>query len=84
MIASVTRATCTLDALSTSTHSSSEWLRPPRPRPQDQADFDRTRPHLDAEQRAWLRWALVATQPEHPWIEQLASRVFIDEVLFLG
>jgi hypothetical protein len=46
--------------------------RPPRPRPQDQADFDRTRPHLDAEQRAWLRWALVATQPEHPWIAELA------------
>jgi hypothetical protein len=28
-------------------------------------------PHLDAEARAWLRWALIATEPAHPWIAQL-------------
>ena len=38
----------------------------------DQSDFERTLPHLEPERRAWLRWALVATSPEHPWLEQLA------------
>jgi GrpB-like predicted nucleotidyltransferase (UPF0157 family) len=45
--------------------------RPLRPRPKDQADFERTLPHLDPEQRAWLRWALTATEPDHTWIGQL-------------
>jgi GrpB-like predicted nucleotidyltransferase (UPF0157 family) len=40
-------------------------------RPKDQADFERALPHLEAERRAWLRWALVATAPDHPWINQL-------------
>ena len=43
-----------------------------RPRPQDQADFERICAHLDAEQRAWLRWALAAVDPGHAWIEALA------------
>ncbi len=43
-----------------------------RERPQDQADFEQVAPQLEAERRAWLRWALTATQPEHAWIEQLA------------
>ncbi|HEY3475015.1 MAG TPA: GrpB family protein [Anaerolineales bacterium] len=37
----------------------------------DQPDFERTLPHLEPERRAWLRWALVATSPDHPWIERL-------------
>ncbi len=43
-----------------------------RPRLDDQADFERMCPLLDAEQRAWLRWALSAVDPEHLWISQLA------------
>jgi GrpB-like predicted nucleotidyltransferase (UPF0157 family) len=40
-------------------------------RAKDQLDFEKTLPHLDPEQRAWLRWALVATIPEHSWVKQL-------------
>lgn len=40
-------------------------------RSQDQIDFDSASAHLDAERRAWLRWALVATEPTHPWVERL-------------
>jgi hypothetical protein len=47
--------------------------RPYHPRPQDQADLERVLPRLDPEQRAWLRWALVASQPEHAWISRLSS-----------
>jgi GrpB protein len=43
-----------------------------RPRPQDAADFERAEPCLDPERRAWLRWALTAVEPEHPWIKRLA------------
>jgi GrpB-like predicted nucleotidyltransferase (UPF0157 family) len=42
-----------------------------RARAQDQADYARVRPHLEPEARAWLRWALIATDPTHPWIAQL-------------
>ncbi|HTP09706.1 MAG TPA: GrpB family protein [Anaerolineae bacterium] len=42
-----------------------------RDRPQDQRDFDAVIAHLEPERRAWLRWALVATEPTHPWLEQL-------------
>ena len=41
-------------------------------RTKDQADFERVLPQLDAERRAWLRWALIATSPDHIWIEQLS------------
>ena len=37
----------------------------------DQSDFERALPHLGPEPRAWLRWALVATSPDHPWIKLL-------------
>jgi len=37
----------------------------------DQSDFELALPHLDPERRAWLHWALVATSPDHPWINQL-------------
>jgi GrpB-like predicted nucleotidyltransferase (UPF0157 family) len=37
----------------------------------DQDDFEQVIPHLSAESRAWLRWALLATDPAHPWIERL-------------
>ncbi|HEX5810010.1 MAG TPA: GrpB family protein [Anaerolineales bacterium] len=40
-------------------------------RPKDQLDFENVLPHLEAERRAWLYWALVATSPDHPWIRQL-------------
>jgi hypothetical protein len=40
-------------------------------RPKDEMDFERVLPHLDAERRAWLRWALIGTSPDHPWIRQL-------------
>lgn len=42
-----------------------------KPRPQDQADFEAVCAHLEPERRAWLRWALTATDPLHPWIAQL-------------
>jgi len=41
-------------------------------RAQDQIDFDAAYTHLEPERRAWLRWALLATEPMHPWIDQLA------------
>jgi GrpB-like predicted nucleotidyltransferase (UPF0157 family) len=37
----------------------------------DQSDFERALPHLESERRAWLRWALIATSPDHPWIKLL-------------
>ncbi len=40
-------------------------------RKQDQADFERVSVRLEPERRAWLRWALLATDPSHPWIEGL-------------
>ena len=40
-------------------------------RPKDATDFENVLPHLDKERRAWLRWALIATSPDHPWIQQL-------------
>jgi len=43
-----------------------------RPRRQDAADFERAQAHLEPERRAWLRWALAAASPGHPWIERLA------------
>ena len=40
-------------------------------RTKDQVDFERALPHLEPERRAWLRWALIATAPDHLWISQL-------------
>ncbi|MCB8943156.1 MAG: GrpB family protein [Ardenticatenaceae bacterium] len=40
-------------------------------RPKDQQDFERVLPHLQPAQRAWLRWALLVTEPEHPWLDYL-------------
>jgi hypothetical protein len=42
-------------------------------RPQDQRDFELVLPHLDPEARAWLHWALTATDPQHPWLSITAS-----------
>lgn len=42
-----------------------------RSRPQDQADFTTAYPQLTPTQRAWLRWALLVTAPQHPWLAQL-------------
>ena len=43
-----------------------------RERSKDQEDFARVLPQLESDQRAWLRWALLVTQPEHDWLAQLA------------
>lgn len=40
-------------------------------RSKDQLDVKNVLPALDDEQRAWLRWALLATTPSHPWLAQL-------------
>jgi GrpB-like predicted nucleotidyltransferase (UPF0157 family) len=42
-------------------------------RHKDQTDFGQVYPHLSSEAKAWLRWALVATDPAHPWIPLLVS-----------
>jgi hypothetical protein len=42
-----------------------------RERPKDQSDFEKTVSQLEPERRAWLHWALVATSPDHPWIQGL-------------
>lgn len=36
-----------------------------------QQDFENTRPHLDFEQRNWLRGALAETNPGHTWLGRL-------------
>lgn len=42
-------------------------------RSKDQLDFERVYPYLDTTQRAWLRWALLATAPQHPWLDRLSN-----------
>jgi GrpB-like predicted nucleotidyltransferase (UPF0157 family) len=42
-----------------------------RQRRKDEADFERVHPRLEPERRAWLRWALMATNSTHPWLERL-------------
>jgi len=41
----------------------------------DQTDFEKALPHLELERRAWLYWALVATSPDHAWIQQLMHKL---------
>lgn len=43
-----------------------------RERSKDQQDFERVLPLLEPDQRAWLHWALLITQPEHEWLAPLA------------
>lgn len=40
-------------------------------RDKDGLDFESVVDALTAEQKAWLRWALIATVPTHPWLEKL-------------
>ena len=40
-------------------------------RSKDQGDFALAHTSLTPEQRAWLRWALLVSDPEHPWIAEL-------------
>lgn len=40
-------------------------------REKDLADFDATYTQLEPERRAWLRWALTAVNPSHPWLDRL-------------
>jgi GrpB-like predicted nucleotidyltransferase (UPF0157 family) len=42
-----------------------------RDRPKDEDDFANVLPRLSPERRAWLTWALLATDPTHPWIAKL-------------
>ncbi len=39
-----------------------------RERPQDQDDFEQVLGLLEPERRAWLRWAVTASDPGHPWL----------------
>jgi hypothetical protein len=39
--------------------------------PKDDSDFSAAVPLMTPEQRQWLRHALAATQPEHPWLATL-------------
>ena len=40
-------------------------------RSKDMADFEEVYLSMEPERRAWLRWALLAVDPSHPWIERL-------------
>jgi hypothetical protein len=40
-------------------------------RPKDESDFAHALPALDQERRHWLRNALAAAHPSHPWLERL-------------
>jgi GrpB-like predicted nucleotidyltransferase (UPF0157 family) len=40
-------------------------------RSKDQIDFETIYTTLEPERRVWLRWALIAIDPSHPWIERL-------------
>lgn len=40
-------------------------------RDKDGTDFEAVVSHLEPVRRAWLRWALYATAPEHPWLDAL-------------
>jgi hypothetical protein len=40
-------------------------------RPKDEHDFAQVRPHLNLEQRLWLRTALAQILPADPWLAQL-------------
>lgn len=40
-------------------------------RSKDQANFEKAYSKLEPERRAWLRWALIVTDPSHPWIAYL-------------
>ena len=42
-----------------------------RPRPKDHQDFESMADHLSVGQRDWLRAALLASDPEHPWLSRL-------------
>ena len=41
-------------------------------RPKDEADLEVTLPHLEADDRSWLRAALERFHPGHAWLERLA------------
>jgi hypothetical protein len=46
-------------------------LKARAPRAKDETDFATVRPHLNADQRRWLRDALALVHPGHAWIEVL-------------
>jgi hypothetical protein len=43
------------------------------PRGHDEQDFAALLPHLDVEQRGWLREAIALIRADHPWLAQLAT-----------
>ena len=45
---------------------------PGTPREHDQADFEALRPILTPAQQSWLRQAIEAHDPDHPWLGELA------------
>lgn len=51
------------------------------PRPADEADFEVARPLLGAEDRRWLRDALLRARPDHPWAAALASEARADRTV---
>jgi hypothetical protein len=44
-----------------------------RTRPEDEADFQRTVPHLSPRARAWLRRAVAILDPDHRWLRPLGD-----------
>jgi GrpB-like predicted nucleotidyltransferase (UPF0157 family) len=40
-------------------------------RSKDKTDFEEVYLRMEPERRIWLRWALLAVDPSHPWIERL-------------
>lgn len=40
-------------------------------RDKDESDFEGVYKQLEPERRAWLRWALIALNPSHPWLMNL-------------
>jgi hypothetical protein len=42
-------------------------------RPKDEADFTMVLPHLNAARRRWVRDALALVDPEHRWLDTLAT-----------
>ena len=53
-------------------------------RPKDQADFDRTVPHLSREQRATLAGLLAHAHPGHRWLASLCPAQTVTTILPSG
>ena len=75
------RVTCSVESLGLTSAEGIPYLAPEVQlfykargvRPKDELDFDTVTPLLSAAQRDWLRDALSATHPGHPWTSRLPS-----------